>query len=58
VADFHYKCTNYYRPETDRALLWNDPTVGIDWPLPVGIQPLVSQKDAAAADFAECEKHA
>ena len=57
VADFHYKCTNYYRPETERALLWNDPAVGVAWPLPVGIEPLVSPKDAAAADFAACEKY-
>jgi dTDP-4-dehydrorhamnose 3,5-epimerase len=57
VADFHYKCSNTYRPETERALLWNDPTVGIHWPLPVGIDPVVSPKDAAAANFAACEKY-
>jgi dTDP-4-dehydrorhamnose 3,5-epimerase len=57
VADFHYKCTNSYRPETERALLWNDPAIGIEWPLPVGIDPLVSPKDAAAANFAACEKY-
>jgi dTDP-4-dehydrorhamnose 3,5-epimerase len=58
VADFHYKCTNSYHPETERALLWNDPAVGIHWPLPVGIDPLVSPKDAAAANFEACEKYA
>jgi dTDP-4-dehydrorhamnose 3,5-epimerase len=58
VADFHYKCTNTYRPETERALLWNDAMVGVQWPLPVGIEPLVSPKDAAAAGFAGCEKYA
>jgi len=57
VADFHYKCTGYYRPEMERALVWNDATVGIDWPLPEGIEPLVSPKDAAAAEFAACEKY-
>ena len=57
VADFHYKCTNSYRPETERALLWNDSAVGIEWPLPVGIEPLVSPKDVEAASFAECEKY-
>ena len=57
VADFHYKCTNYYQPETERALLWNDATVGVEWPLPVGIDPIVSPKDAAAADFPSCEKY-
>ena len=57
VADFHYKCTNYYRHETEQALLWNDNAVGVEWPLPVGIEPLVSPKDASAASFADCEKY-
>jgi dTDP-4-dehydrorhamnose 3,5-epimerase len=57
VADFHYKCTGYYQPESERALIWNDPEVGVDWPLPVGIDPVVSAKDAAAARFADCEKY-
>ena len=57
VADFHYKCTGYYQPESERALIWNDPEVGVDWPLPVGIDPVVSAKDAAGARFADCEKY-
>ncbi|MBC7449626.1 MAG: dTDP-4-dehydrorhamnose 3,5-epimerase [Hymenobacteraceae bacterium] len=42
----HYKCTDYYHPETEGALRWNDPSLGIDW----GglVEPLVSEKDAAA----------
>lgn len=39
-----YKCTDYYHPEAERTLLWNDPDVGIDWPIR---DPLVSPKDAA-----------
>ena len=34
TADFQYKCTNYYDPDSEFTLAWNDPTVGISWPLP------------------------
>jgi len=55
-ADFLYKCTNYYDPASERALLWNDPDVAIEWPgLPSGITPIVSAKDAAAARLSEAE---
>ncbi len=42
IADFEYKCTDYYSPQHEQCLLWNDPTVGIDWPV---TQPLLSEKD-------------
>jgi len=42
TADFIYKCTDYYRPEDEGGLLWNDAAVGIDWPLE---SPLLSDKD-------------
>lgn len=42
-----YKCSDYYAPETEGALLWSDPAIGIDWPLS-GITPAISDKDAAA----------
>ncbi len=41
---FAYKCTDYYAPEYDRGILWNDPDIGIDWPLD-GIEVLLSEKD-------------
>jgi len=44
-ADFQYKCTELYHPESEVALAWNDPTVGIEWPIPEGEQPLLSGKD-------------
>jgi dTDP-4-dehydrorhamnose 3,5-epimerase len=47
-ADFHYKCTAPYDPVAERSLRWNDPTIGVKWPLPEGIKPLISPKDAAA----------
>ncbi|MBB2484317.1 dTDP-4-dehydrorhamnose 3,5-epimerase [Mitsuaria sp. WAJ17] len=46
-ADFLYKTTNYYAPQAEGALAWNDPTVGIEWPLD-GLAPLLADKDAKA----------
>jgi dTDP-4-dehydrorhamnose 3,5-epimerase len=54
AADFLYKTTAYYHPEHDRSLRWNDPALGIDWPLD-GIEPIVSAKDAAAPLLAQAE---
>jgi dTDP-4-dehydrorhamnose 3,5-epimerase len=48
-ADFQYKCTDYYAPAHERSLLWNDPALGIEWPLPAGVTPLLAKKDAAGA---------
>ena len=33
IADFFYKCTNYYHPQSEQGILWNDPEIGIQWPL-------------------------
>lgn len=43
-ADFLYKTTNYYAPQSDRGLLWNDPDIGIAWP-DLGMELLLSDKD-------------
>ncbi|WP_422071059.1 dTDP-4-dehydrorhamnose 3,5-epimerase [Tranquillimonas rosea] len=45
-----YKCSDTYAPETEGALVWNDPDLAIDWPL--AGEPVMSQKDAAAPRFA------
>jgi|TARA_Y100000296_G_C5173240_1_gene258533 dTDP-4-dehydrorhamnose 3,5-epimerase len=55
-AEFVYKCTDYYAPEHDRSLKWNDPTVGIEWPLVNGQQPLLSAKDEAGKSFEDADK--
>lgn len=50
-ADLLYKCTDVYSPAHERTLAWNDSQVGIRWPLPDGVQPLLSAKDAAGTPF-------
>ncbi|HUP89528.1 MAG TPA: dTDP-4-dehydrorhamnose 3,5-epimerase [Longimicrobiales bacterium] len=45
-----YKCTELYRAENDRTIAWNDPALGIQWPL---ADPILSQKDANAPSFAD-----
>lgn len=45
-ADFQYKCTDIYHPDSEVSLAWDDPTVGIEWPLPTGELPQLSGKDA------------
>jgi dTDP-4-dehydrorhamnose 3,5-epimerase len=47
-ADLLYKCTQYYNPAHDRTLRWDDPDIGITWPLVKGRPPILSPKDAAA----------
>lgn len=52
-ADFLYKTTDYYAPEHERSLIWNDPAVGIEWPLDG--EPQLSTKDRAAAPLSAAE---
>ena len=52
-ADFLYKTTDYYAPEHERSLAWNDPDVGVAWPLDGA--PLLSAKDVAGKPLGECE---
>lgn len=57
TADFLYKTTDYYAPEFERSVLWNDPAIGIEWPLAeYGIeQPQLSAKDEKACVLAQCD---
>ena len=54
TAEFLYKTTDYWYPEHERSLRWDDPTVGIDWPIKG--QPLLAAKDATAQLWAAAEK--
>jgi dTDP-4-dehydrorhamnose 3,5-epimerase len=47
-TEINYKCTDYYAPECDGAVRYDDPDIGIDWGLPEGVTPLLSDKDAKA----------
>jgi len=51
-ADVQYKVTDRYHPASERTLQWNDPALNISWPIPAGIEPLLSAKDAAGTPFA------
>ncbi|MBY0238621.1 MAG: dTDP-4-dehydrorhamnose 3,5-epimerase [Burkholderiaceae bacterium] len=53
VAEFLYKTTDYYAPAYERSVIWNDPAIGIDWPLDG--EPLLSAKDKAGVPLAEAE---
>ncbi|MDD4913527.1 MAG: dTDP-4-dehydrorhamnose 3,5-epimerase [Methylococcales bacterium] len=53
TAEFLYKTTNYYAPLYDRAIIWNDPKINIQWPLPE--PPSLSAKDLEALSFADAE---
>ena len=45
IADFEYKCTDYYDPSDEGSILWSDPELNIDWPI---ANPLLSEKDSSA----------
>lgn len=54
-AEFVYKCTDYYAPQHERSIRWDDPKIGIRWPLIPGKPPILSEKDenACLLDTAE-----
>ena len=52
-AEFLYKTTDYWYPEFERSLLWNDPAVGVQWPMQTA--PQLAAKDSAAKTLSEAE---
>jgi dTDP-4-dehydrorhamnose 3,5-epimerase len=53
TADFLYKTTDYYAPEHERCIAWNDPAIAIRWP--EGIEPRLSEKDSRGASLGQAE---
>lgn len=58
MAEFSYQCTDYYAPHLERSLRWDDPAIGIAWPLVDGHPPQLSAKDRASQPLAEAETYA
>lgn len=56
-AEVLYKATDYYAPAWERCLLWDDPALGIEWPLLEGRQPILSEKDARGLPLSQAETY-
>lgn len=54
-ADVIYKVSDYYSPKWERTIIWNDPSLQIEWPLVDGAKPILSSKDALGASFDQSE---
>jgi dTDP-4-dehydrorhamnose 3,5-epimerase len=54
-TDVLYKATDYYDMQGERCIRWNDPDLSINWPIPEGVTPLISEKDSSAPYFKEAE---
>jgi dTDP-4-dehydrorhamnose 3,5-epimerase len=54
-ADVLYKVTTPYAPALERTIRWDDPDIGIEWPVSLGAEPVLSEKDAAGTSFANAE---
>ena len=57
-ADFEYRCTDFYAPEHERTIRWDDPDIGVDWPLQEGQEPMMSDKDLAGVALKDAEVYA
>jgi len=53
VAEIMYKTTDYYHPQSQRSIFWNDPALAIPWPIVEGMEVLLSERDRTAPMFAE-----
>ena len=58
TVDFLYKCTDFYAQPHERAVRWDDPGIGIRWPLPLGVAPKLSPKDQVAPLLGAAETYA
>lgn len=53
VAEFCYKCTDFYHPGDEGGLKWDDPEIGVDWPIEEGMELIISEKDKKWGGFKE-----
>ncbi len=53
AAILQYKCSDYYHPEDERGVAWNDPGLAIPWPIPDGAEPILSEKDRALPNLCD-----
>ena len=56
TAEFLYKTSDYYFPQGERFLAWNDPTVGVAWPIPAGVEPTLNAKDLTGLAWNQAPK--
>ena len=52
-AEFAYKCTDFYHPNDEGGLLYNDPEIGVEWPIPEGMELILSEKDTKWGGLSE-----
>jgi len=55
-AEVVYKTTDYYAPEWERSMLWNDAEIGVAWPIPAGQTPVLSARDMQGLPFSQAQK--
>lgn len=55
-AEFTYKCSDFYHPNDEGGLAWNDPDIGIDWPIPEEMELIISEKDKKWGGIASLKK--
>ena len=55
TAEFQYKCTDLYNPKAERSIVWNDKTIGVEWPIEPGTTPLLSPKDVNGLPFEKAD---
>ncbi|MCC8108858.1 MAG: dTDP-4-dehydrorhamnose 3,5-epimerase [Planctomycetes bacterium] len=55
-ADFLYLCSDYYEPNSEAGIAWNCAELSIEWPIPSGVSPIISDKDAALPTLAEISR--
>ena len=55
-AEFTYKCSDFYHPNDEGGLIWNDPDINVQWPIPEGMELIFSDKDQKWGSFKELNR--